>query len=613
MLCDLRPSPRPGNRRCVPLLRTVLLTLCLATGLLMACASPPKEVAGDPDQTETNPPSVEGPPVRGDWLVTWLLSDAESLNPLTSNDATADQVLGFIMAPLTATHPLTFAQVPVLAAELPKVSSDHLTYVFRLRKDATFSDGSPVTVDDVLFSVKAIKDPEVKAPFLRNYYTSLVDARALDAWTVEFHCSEPYFRNDIVLGGISVLPKRYYDPAGDLDAVSVADLAAWEKIEPARKERAVRFAQAFNANFHRRALGAGAFVLADPERDLITGERVILRHRSAFWAPGDSLSGDGWVDRMFFRVINNPDAALVALKAGTLDFMSLRPLQHLRQTDTPGFRKRFRKKIGFVPVYMYIGWNEIRPVFREKTVRQALSHLVDRDRIIQRVLFGYGEKIDSPVYRFSPEYNTDLKSYSFDPDLAKRTLDAAGWIDHDGDGIRDKMIDGKAVPLRYEIISNSGNVERRNIGLIVIDEMRRAGIDATFREVDWSILLDRIERFDYDAVILGWQFSANDPDLYQVWHSSQAVPGGSNHVSFKNAEADRILVEYRREFDKQRRIELYRKLQEIILDEAPYTFLYMPKAIAAVDRRFQNTVWYPTGHADVREWWVPVADQKYGR
>jgi len=554
-----------------------------------------------------------GPPQRGDWLVVWLLSDAESLNPLTSNDATSSEVLSFVMSSLLGLHPKTFEQFPVLAAELPEISADHLTYTFRLRKDATFSDGTPVTVEDVLFSAKAIKNPEVKAPFLRNYFTSLVDVRALDDSTIEFRCSEPYFRNDVVLGGISILPKHYYDPKGDLDGISVAELAAWDSIAPAKKERAVRFAQSFNDDFHRRVLGAGAYVLADPGRDLITGERVVLRHRDGFWAAGDPLRGDGWVDRVFFRVINNPDAALVALKAGTLDYMGLTPLQHLKQTGTPGFRKRFKKEIAFTPAYTYIGWNQLRPIFREKKVRQAISHLVDRDRIIDRVLFGYGEKIDSPVYRFSPEYNTDLKSYAFDPELAKRMLDEAGWTDHDGDGIRDKVIDGKPTPLRFEIISNSGNTSRRNIGLIVTDQLRRAGIDAGFREVDWSILLDRIERFDYDAVILGWQFSPNDPDLYQLWHSSQAVPGGSNHVSFKNAEADRILVEYRREFDKEKRIAFYRRLQEIILDEAPYTFLYMPKAISAVDHRFQNAVWYPTGQPMVSEWWVAQADQKYGR
>jgi peptide/nickel transport system substrate-binding protein len=595
----------------VRLLRIALVACTLGTWFT-AAPSPGAPSSPAQDGAESRPADT-GPPVRGDWLIVWLLSDAESLNPLTSNDATASEVLSFVMSSLTATDPKTFAQIPVLAADLPVVSADHLTYTFKLRKGATFSDGTPVTVDDVLFSVKAIKNPEVKAPFLRNYYTSLVDARATDDSTIEFRCSEPYFRNDVVLGGISVLPRRFYDPQGELDGVSVADLATWDTIAPEKKERAVRFAQSFNADFHRRVLGAGAYVLADPARDLVTGERVVLRHRDGFWAPGDPLRGDGWVDRVFFRVINNPDAALVALKAGTLDFMGLTPLQHLKQTGTPGFRQRFKKEIAFTPSYVYIGWNALRPVFRDKRVRQALSRLVDRDRIIERVLFGYGEKIDSPVYRFSPEYNTDLKGYAFDPDRAKRELDEAGWIDHDGDGIRDKVVDGAPTPLRFEIISNSGNAARRNIGLIVVDQFRRAGIDATFREVDWSILLDRIERFDYDAVILGWQFSPNDPDLYQLWHSSQAVPGGSNHVSFKNAEGDRILVEYRREFDKQKRIELYRRLQGIILDEAPYTFLYMPKAISTVDRRFEDTIWYPTGQPNVNEWWVPLAQQKYGK
>jgi peptide/nickel transport system substrate-binding protein len=146
----------------------------------------------------------------------------------------------------------------------------------------------------------------------------------------------------------------------------------------------------------------------------------------------------------------------------------------------------------------------------------------------------------------------------------------------------------------------------------VIDEMRRAGIDATFRELDWSILLQRLDQHDFDAVIMGWQFSPADPDLYQIWHSSQAIPGGSNYVSFKNAEADGILVAYRREFDKKKRIALYWRLQEIIHDEAPYAFLYMPKTIHAYSRRFRNVNWYPTGESFPLEWWVPTALQKYG-
>ncbi len=573
-------------------------------------AEPPAEPKAS--NAEAAPAVDEGTPVYGDWLVQWLLADPESLNPLTSNDLASSQVLSNIETQLLTLHPETLKPIPVVATALPEIADDHLTYTFHIRGDVTFSDGKPLTVEDILFSLKAIKDPEVDAAALRNYFNSVIDARSLDSRTVQFRCSEPYFRNDTVLGQIPILPRHFYDPGGLLDGISVAELSRWGSIDSGKKARAIRFAESFNRDFHRKVLGAGGYFLADPARDLITGERVVLQRRRDFWAPGDSLRGDGWVDRIFYRVINNSDAALVALKAGTLDLMSLSPLQHLKQTDTPGFRSRFEKKIAYSPTYSYIGWNETRPIFRDKRVRQALAHFIDRDRIIQKVLFGFGEKVNSPVYFFRPEYNKNLKGYAFDPELGKRKLAEAGWSDSDGDGVLDRVIGGKPTPLRFEIIFNSGNEIRKNVGLIVIDEMKRAGIDVSLREVDWSILLEKVEHFNYDAVILGWAFSAGDTDLYQIWHSSQAVAGGSNHVAFKNAEADRILEEYRREFDEQRRIQLYMRLQEIIEEEAPYAFLYIPKGISAFDRRFRNTRWYPTGGPNLNEWWVPLALQRYG-
>jgi peptide/nickel transport system substrate-binding protein len=550
-------------------------------------------------------------PVRGDWLIEWLLADPESLNPVTSNDVASSTVLGPIMSSLNGQDPETLDPIPVVA-ELPTVSPDHLTYTFTMRDGATFADSRPVTIEDAVFSFKVIKNPEVNAAAMRNYFLSVRDVRPLDARTFAVDCSEPYFRNDRILGGVPLLPRHFYDPAGDLEGITVGELAAWESIPPAKKERAIRFATQFNRDFHRKVLGAGAYGLVDPERDIVTGERILLRHRPDFWAPGDALRGDGWVDRILYRVINNADAALVSLKAETLDYMTLTPLQHLKQTNTPGFEARYARHDGFVPSYLYIGWNALRPVFADKRVRQALAHFVDRDRIIQKVVFGFAEKVDSPVYRFSPEYNTVIRGYEFDPAAGRRLLDEAGWQDADGDGIRDKMIDGKRVPFRFEMISNSGNAIRRNIGLVVTDELRRAGIDASFREVDWSIMLQQLDHQDFDAVIIGWQFSAADPDLYQIFHSSQAVPGGSNYVSFKNPEADQILVAYRREFDKDKRIQLYSRLQEVIHEEAPYGFLYMPKSIEAYSRRFRDVHWYPSGQTLTLQWWVPLALQKYG-
>ena len=159
--------------------------------------------------------------------------------------------------------------------------------------------------------------------------------------------------------------------------------------------------------------------------------------------------------------------------------------------------------------------------------------------------------------------------------------------------------------------SPSGNDIRQAVGLAVIDEMRRAGIRASYRSIDWSIMLDRVKRFDYDAVILGWGMSITPPDPYQLWHSSQAVEGGSNHVSFKNEEVDEILEAYRVEFDPGVRKELIDRFQEIIHVEQPYTFLFMQRAITAWDRRFHGVTWYPSGSTDLSEWWVPLAAQRY--
>src|SRR5262249_8867694 len=153
-------------------------------------------------------------------------------------------------------------------------------------------------------------------------------------------------------------------------------------------------------------------------------------------------------------------------------------------------------------------------------------------------------------------------------------------------------LEGQRVPLRFEILSNSSNEERKNVGLVVIDEFKRAGIDASLRTVDWSILLEKVKHFDYDAVILGWTSGGSTPpDLYQIWHSSMAVEGGSNHISFMNEEVDKLLTDYRAEFDAAKRKVLIDRIQQILYDLQPYTFVYAPKSLAAYDRRFRNVIW----------------------
>jgi peptide/nickel transport system substrate-binding protein len=574
----------------------------LALLLLLGCGD--KNEVRAPEPRPESGAKDAGTPVSGDWLVMHSLSDPEQLNPLTSNDASSGEVLGFIFESLLSREPRTLELKPLVAVARPEISQDKLTYTFKIRNDARFQDGRPLTGEDVLFSVKAIKCPFVNAPFLRVYFNSLIDAKLIDPYTIRFVTKEPYFLNESVLGGITLMPRHYYDPENLLQRLTVRDLAG----DPAKlPSEAKKFADQFNRNFNRNPMGSGPYKFTGWK----TGREIELSRDLNYWGNGKEGIDQPHLDRLKFRVVNNMDAALVRLKSGSLDFMeALQPVQVVRGTNSERFNREFKKYEYYAPTYTYIGWNNAHPIFRDKRVRQAMTYLTDRKQIVKSVLFGLGEVVDSHIYFFRPEYDKSLASYPFDPQKAMTLLDEAGWKDTDGDGVRDKVIDGEKVPLRFEIKVNAGNAVRKSVALVLLDELRKHGIAASVRELDWTIFLNDVKNHHFDAVVLGWQMSTTEPDAYQVWHSSQAANKGSNAISYKNARVDEILELYRREFDPQKRIQLYKEFQQILHDEQPYTFLYVGKRVSAVHRRFQGVEVFPDGLRPI-DWWVASTRQKY--
>src|SRR5262245_55928144 len=207
------------------------------------------------------PSSVEtGKPVTGDWLVLHSLSDPEQLNPLTSSDAASSEVLELIFEGLLTRDLRTLAFKPVIAEGRPEISPDHLTYTFKIRKDAYFQDGRPVTGEDVLFSVKAIKCPFVNAPFLRVYFNSIIDAQLVDSHTIRFLTKETYFLNESVLGtSILILPRHYYDPDNLLGHITVKELEQDPKKLPPEVKT---FGEQFNKHYNRNPMGTGAYKFA---------------------------------------------------------------------------------------------------------------------------------------------------------------------------------------------------------------------------------------------------------------------------------------------------------------------------------------------------------------
>ena len=543
-------------------------------------------------------------PVTGDWLLAHMLSDPEQLNPLTSNDSGSSAILGYIVQSLLTRDPRTLELQPLLAEARPTIAADKLTYTFKIRRDAHFQDGRKLTGEDVLFSIKAIKCPLVNAPFARVYYESVTDAQLVDEYTIRFNIKEPYFLNETMLGGIDVLPRHYYDPQNLLKDVTVKELTG----EPSKlSDQVKKFADQFNKNFSRNPMGSGPYKFQSWK----TGQEVELVRDPKYWGIGKAGVDQAYLDRHKYRVINNLDAALTSLKSGALDTMSLQPLQHMKQTGTERFKQDFDKHEYFSPNYTYLGWNNDHPIFQDKRVRKAMTYLANRKQMVKTILFNLGQVIDGPIYFHRPEYDKTLASIPYDPKKAVELLSEAGWKDTDGDGILDKTVDGKKISFRFEIKFNSGNATRKSVALTMQDELKKHGIAVTVRELDWTVFLSDVKERKFDAMILGWSMSVTEPDAYQVWHSTQSANKGSNHIAYKNPRVDKILEEYRREFDAKKRIELYRELQKILHDDQPYTFLCTPKSISAVSRRFRGVEVLPIGGLRPLDWWVPAASQKY--
>ena len=504
-------------------------------------------------------------PADGDWLIYHLGAEPTTLNLITSTDAYSSNINEYIYEALLKRDERTLELVPVLA-ESWDISEDHLTYTFHLKKGIKWEDGYPFTANDILFSFDRIRDPKVDAAHLRNYYQDIEQLEVIDDYTVRYHYRIPYFRALEFCGGIPIVPAHLFKESEDFNEHQIG----------------------------RRPMGTGPFRLLRWN----TAEEIVLVRKDDYWGEKPHL------ERIVFKIVTNPTAALQLLKQGGLDVMGLRPIQWVKQTQAKRFEEQFEKLKYYTPGFSYIGWNLRKPYFSDRRVRQALTMSLDREMILKKLLFGLGVVVTGPFYINGPDYNHDIKPYPYDPKAAAALLKAAGWEDHDGDSILDK--DG--VPFSFEFLLPAESKTGETIATILQENLKEEGIRMEIRKLEWAVFIQRIQGHDFDACTLGWSLGW-ESDPFQIWHSSQAAKG-SNFVGFENREADTIIEEARKEFDAEKRHRMYKRFHEITHEEQPYTFLFTAESLVAVARRFQNVHVYPLGLAP-REWWVPKDLQRY--
>jgi len=234
-----------------------------------------------------------------------------------------------------------------------------------------------------------------------------------------------------------------------------------------------------------------------------------------------------------------------------------------------------------------------------------MTHMIDREGIRDHILRSPEAQIPTgPFYIFGPQSNKDIKPWPYDPDRAADLLDEAGWVDTNGDGIRDK--DGVNFSFKYMIVA--GTPLHQKVVKLVKDSAARVGIEVVPDPFEWSIFSQRVQDGKFDAVNMAWGGSV-ESDPYQIWHSSQ-IDKGSNYVGFNVPEADRLIEKARMTLDKDKRNALYHKFHSIIHDEQPYTFVYTRPEQGFLEKRFENVIIHKLG-VDEFEWYVPREKQRY--
>lgn len=539
---------------------TRLITLAVLSALLLtACAQPmpiapaPEAAAPSGEQAAAGESAAApGEIVPGGVWTRILGADASNLNPILYDDSSSSEVLSVIYPSLIGQDPVTGALVPDGSiSESWSTSEDGLTWTFKLRDGITWSDGDPVDSADFKFSYDAIASDVVESP--REYVWDQIESiETPDPLTVvvTFKTVKCDALTDV---GLGLLPSHLY-------AADFSDVTNSPDNEAPR-------------------VSAGPFNFQSWTRD----DNVIVVRNDSYW------EGAPHMDGMIYKVVPDAGARLAQLQSGEVDISGLQPSQITAVEGNPDITRYSWLDDG----YTYIGINlanpdnpqpgrdengtlipqDPHPILGDVKVRQAIAHALDYDSIIEDIFFGQGYRLPANVLpAIDWAYNSEIEPYAFDLEMAKSLLEEAGWVDGDGDGVREK--DGVALDL--SLVTNSSNSTRMDLGAYVQDQLNSIGFNIDFQGVDFGTLLEQLDGQATDMYIIGWTGLGSDPNDKPFWHSEDDVPGsGFNSISYQNERLEELLTQgYSVPGCKpEDRGPIYKEIQQIIHDDLPYIFV----------------------------------------
>lgn len=509
--------------------------------------------------------SGPGKPAYGDAIVIGSIGEPSTLIPILASDSASSDIAGLVYNGL-----VRYDKYLKLEGELAKswdVTPDGLTITFHLRRGVKWHDGREFTSHDVLYTYLVTIDPKTPTAYA-DAFKQVQRAEAPDPYTFRVTYAKP-FAPALESWGMSILPAHLLEGKD----ITKSELA-------------------------RHPIGTGPYIF----REWIAGQKITLEDNP------DYYEGRPYIGRYIYRIIPDSSTMYMELKAGGIDKMGISPIQYQRQTDSPDFKALFNKYRYPMSAYTYLGYNLRNPLFSDKRVRQALTSAINKDEIVHGVLLGMGQVAHGPYKPGTWPYNPHIRDFDYNPERAGALLVEAGWRDKNRDGILVK--DGK--PFQFTVLTNQGNDQRIRTAVIIQRRLKLIGIDMKIRVLEWaSFITNFIDKRNFEAVILGWTIG-QDPDLFDIWDSKKTGEKELNFIGFNNKEVDELLDKGRKTFDMETRRGCYFRLQEILAEEQPYTFLYVPDDLPVVSSRFHGIEPAPAGIMyNFIKWYVPKEEQKY--
>jgi peptide/nickel transport system substrate-binding protein len=505
-------------------------------------------------------------PRAGGTFVEGVVGQLGSLNPLFG-EATAgsNDLDALLFEPLVRVLPTGSVQGRL--ASQWDVSPDGRTYSFTIRPNTRWSDGTAVTADDVVFTVRTVQDPQFPGAVLNQSWKDII-ATAVDSGHVRF-----------------ALPGHN---AGFLANLELLD------ILPSHLLAGRSMAELASASPNLNPVGTGPFRMVANLADRIQLERNPFAWRRP------------WLDTMTIRSFPSQTAALDALDRGQIDGLA-------NLTPSAAAQERANRQVSVLTASTYqyaellVNLKTDEPYFQDVRVRQAIAKAIDRAAIIRDVLGGQAVPDDGPIPRsISWAYDSAAQQPAYDPAAAGKLLDDAGWALVNG--VRTKG----SVSLSFGLTVSSDVPPYERVAQKVADQLAQVGIVAEVRPVTTASLIhDYLNPRTFDMTLTAFD-NGPDPDVYTFWHSSQAHPGGFNFSGMKkNVFIDGDLEDGRNTLDLTARAKAYATFQEDFAKEIPAVFLYSPRYVMAISRRIHgvrvdSAIEPEERYAYVSDWYVEV-------